>query len=155
MPSSCSTHDAKYTSLSKQMIAVLGHDSALARLHRAGDNLRYWDEMNFVMNHTPGTASIAQPSWSAVQCATIEPRMTPALGKQIVKRIQLTYVCGWLVINPFVPFNWPYGATDRILCMHVEWYCAKDIICLNDAYYSNVVFSFMYASHYVMLTSPQ
>ena len=35
------------------MIGVLGHGSALARLYWAGDNLE--NEVNFVMNHAPGT----------------------------------------------------------------------------------------------------
>ena len=38
---------------------VLGHDSALLRLTWAEDNLV--NEMNSVMNHTPGAGSIARP----------------------------------------------------------------------------------------------
>ena len=41
------------------MNAVLGHDSALVRLYWAGVNLG--NEMNFVMNCTPGAGSLAQP----------------------------------------------------------------------------------------------
>ena len=40
-------------------IGVLGHNSALGRLHWAGDNLGY--QINFVMKHATGAWSIARP----------------------------------------------------------------------------------------------
>ena len=40
--------------LAQDRLLVLGHDSALARLHWA-------NEMNIAMNHAPGAGSIARP----------------------------------------------------------------------------------------------
>ena len=46
--------------LQSEMNAVLGHDSALARLYTVSEST-WTNEMNLVMNHAPGAGSIARP----------------------------------------------------------------------------------------------
>ena len=54
------------------MIGVLGHDSALQGY--TGPGTTWANEMNFVMNLTPGAGSNAR-HWPVVQRATTVPRM--------------------------------------------------------------------------------